>query len=63
MLLHWPEGAKRPVVKLCDFGYSRFQAEACCTGCGTPEYMAPEVIIIPCSCNHCVRSPSTLCHA
>jgi serine/threonine protein kinase len=43
MLLHWPEGARRPVMKLCDFGYSRFQAKACSTGCGTPEYMAPEV--------------------
>jgi serine/threonine-protein kinase SRK2 len=43
MLLHWPEGATRPVMKLCDFGYSRFQAAACSTGCGTPEYMAPEV--------------------
>jgi serine/threonine protein kinase len=48
MLLHWPEGARRPVMKLCDFGYSRFQAKACSTGCGTPEYMAPEVRGVEC---------------
>jgi len=45
MLLHWGAGAAAPVLKLCDFGYSKAEAagEACTSACGTPEYMAPEV--------------------
>jgi serine/threonine-protein kinase SRK2 len=35
----------RPVVKICDFGYSKDEVAGsiCKTACGTPEYMAPEV--------------------
>lgn len=40
---NWP----RPVLKLCDFGFSKQAcADACMmTICGTPEYMAPEVLM------------------
>jgi len=31
-------------VKLCDFGYSKSSGSNCITTCGTPEYMAPEVM-------------------
>ena len=36
---------ERPVVKICDFGYSKDEVAGsiCKTACGTPEYMAPEV--------------------
>lgn len=50
MLLHWGPGAERPVVKLCDFGYSLAPADACDTACGTPEYMAPEVTLPAVTC-------------
>jgi len=38
---------ERPVVKICDFGYSKDEVAGsiCKTACGTPEYMAPEVSI------------------
>ena len=38
-------GAALPIVKLCDFGYSKAEnfGSGCKTACGTPEYMAPEV--------------------
>mmetsp|Transcript_7196 Transcript_7196/g.21173 ORF Transcript_7196/g.21173 Transcript_7196/m.21173 type:complete len:450 (-) Transcript_7196:3238-4587(-) len=37
---------ERPVVKICDFGYSKDEVAGsiCKTACGTPEYMAPEVL-------------------
>lgn len=37
---------QRPVVKICDFGYSKDEVAGsiCKTACGTPEYMAPEVL-------------------
>ena len=43
ILLHGP--GSRPVVKICDFGYSKDEVAGsiCKTACGTPEYMAPEV--------------------
>ena len=39
----------RPVVKICDFGYSKDEVAGsiCKTACGTPEYMAPEVCTRP----------------
>jgi len=44
MLLHgpWP----RPVLKLCDFGFSKNEVvqSVSKSTCGTPEYMAPEVL-------------------
>jgi serine/threonine-protein kinase SRK2 len=38
-------GGALPIVKLCDFGYSKAEnfGSGCKTACGTPEYMAPEV--------------------
>jgi len=38
-------GGGLPIVKLCDFGYSKAEnfGSGCKTACGTPEYMAPEV--------------------
>jgi serine/threonine protein kinase len=43
ILLHG--AGARPVVKICDFGYSKDEVAGsiCKTACGTPEYMAPEV--------------------
>ena len=45
MLLHgpWP----RPQLKLCDFGFSKNEVvqSVSKSTCGTPEYMAPEVIL------------------
>ena len=33
-----------PTVKLCDFGFSKDEDDSLCkTGCGTVEYVAPEV--------------------
>lgn len=42
---------QRPVVKICDFGYSKDEVAGsiCKTACGTPEYMAPEVTLLPSS--------------
>lgn len=36
-----------PVLKLCDFGYSKdeYMESVCKTMCGTPEYVAPEVLL------------------
>ena len=44
MLLHG--GGLRPLLKLCDFGFSRVEVatKQCDSSCGTPEYMAPEVL-------------------
>ena len=38
---------ERPVVKICDFGYSKDEVAGsiCKTACGTPEYVAPEVLV------------------
>ena len=38
-------GNKRPLLKICDFGYAKhdFNSPAT-TGVGTPIYMAPEII-------------------
>jgi serine/threonine-protein kinase SRK2 len=35
-----------PIIKMCDFGYSKDEdsGSVCKTACGTPEYMAPEVL-------------------
>jgi len=45
-LLHHFEGAQLPVVKLCDFGYSKHAAKSTAkTQAGTFAYMAPEVLI------------------
>ena len=43
-------GGGLPIVKLCDFGYSKAEnfGSGCKTACGTPEYMAPEVGSLPC---------------
>lgn len=37
---------EQPVIKICDFGYSKDEVanSVCKTACGTPEYMAPEVL-------------------
>ena len=47
ILLHGRDS--RPVVKICDFGYSKDEVAGsiCKTACGTPEYMAPEVRELP----------------
>ena len=47
VLLHGP--GERPVVKICDFGYSKDEeaGSICKTACGTPEYMAPEASCPP----------------
>ncbi|KAL0055292.1 hypothetical protein WJX82_010289 [Trebouxia sp. C0006] len=39
--------SERPVLKLCDFGYSKDElcASISKTMCGTPEYVAPEVLL------------------
>ncbi|KAK9807147.1 hypothetical protein WJX73_000269 [Symbiochloris irregularis] len=39
--------AANPVIKLCDFGFSKdeYIDSACDTACGTPEYVAPEVLL------------------
>lgn len=38
-------GAPPPMLKICDFGYSKHELNSCAkTGVGTPVYMAPEVI-------------------
>ncbi len=44
MLLH--SSGPRPLLKLCDFGFSRVEvpSKQCDSSCGTPEYMAPEVL-------------------
>ncbi len=44
MLLHG--AGPRPLLKLCDFGFSRVEvpSKQCDSSCGTPEYMAPEVL-------------------
>ena len=43
-MLHgaWP----RPILKICDFGYSKDEVgqSVSKSTCGTPEYMAPEVL-------------------
>ena len=39
----WPH----PQLRICDFGFSKLAGSACNTLCGTPEYMAPEVIFDP----------------
>jgi serine/threonine protein kinase len=45
LLLHWDQGAKQPLLKLCDFGVSQLQgAKAGKTSVGTLGYMAPEVL-------------------
>ncbi len=44
IMLHgeWP----RPILKICDFGYSKDEVgqSVSKSTCGTPEYMAPEVL-------------------
>ena len=55
----WP----RPVLKLCDFGFSKQACTDACmmTICGTPEYMAPEVR--PPSCQQLQQTVVDLAHA
>lgn len=58
ILLHMdPASPGAPVIKLCDFGFSKNERNSLSkTSCGTPEYIAPEVrCLLP-------RSPSQLCH-
>lgn len=47
VLLHWVPGAQRPILKLCDFSFSREQlrSQPCKSACGTPEYMSPQVTL------------------
>ena len=36
---------RRPLLKICDFGYSKHELNSpATTGVGTPIYMAPEII-------------------
>ena len=36
---------RRPLLKICDFGYSKHENNSpATTGVGTPIYMAPEII-------------------
>ena len=54
IMLHgeWP----RPILKICDFGYSKDEVgqSVSKSTCGTPEYMAPEVLF-----EEKVRQPSS----
>ncbi len=51
MLLHG--GGLRPLLKLCDFGFSHVEVatKQCDSSCGTPEYMAPEVLFEEVRCH------------
>lgn len=42
-----PSGGEAPLLKLCDFGYSKNEHvdSACKTAAGTPEYVAPEMVL------------------
>ena len=38
-------GSRRPLLKICDFGYAKHDLNSpATTGVGTPIYMAPEII-------------------
>lgn len=65
------QGDAPAVLKLCDFGYSKdgnLESD-CKTACGTPEYMAPEVLGPPPAtaaapspvCTRSPRPPSEAC--
>ncbi len=40
-----PNGLEKQAIKLIDFGFSREVDGLCKTFCGTPSYMAPEIIL------------------
>ena len=45
-LLHNEEGLSRPLLKICDFGYSKSEHKSVAKSkVGTLTYMAPEVIV------------------
>ncbi|KAK9805164.1 hypothetical protein WJX72_003078 [[Myrmecia] bisecta] len=46
LLVSNPNAADWPLLKLCDFGFSKdeYTDSLCKTACGTPEYVAPEVL-------------------
>ncbi|KAL3149981.1 hypothetical protein ABBQ38_013337 [Trebouxia sp. C0009 RCD-2024] len=45
MLLTRPRGDRRSLLKICDFGYSKHDANSAAkTHVGTPMYMAPEIL-------------------
>jgi len=48
ILLHMdPASPGAPVIKLCDFGFSKNERNSLSkTSCGTPEYIAPEVLSV-----------------
>lgn len=45
LLLDKVGGNRRPLLKICDFGYAKHDLNSpATTGVGTPIYMAPEII-------------------
>ncbi|KAK9804863.1 hypothetical protein WJX72_008981 [[Myrmecia] bisecta] len=46
LLVSNPNARDWPLLKLCDFGFSKdeYTDSLCKTACGTPEYVAPEVL-------------------
>ena len=45
LLVDQDVGGKKPLLKICDFGYSKHEMNSSAkSGVGTPIFMAPEII-------------------